>query len=162
VAWGSISLAKGGAMATRAHRRRDESGASAVELALILPFLVLLLFGTMQYGFYFWARSSASAAAREGARQSSVGDFASCSALQSFVTGQVGAARAGNTVTTTRSFTKGAGNTAPTTQVGDSMTITVTFSSLDVGLIPLPASGLVTVSAGSRVENVATVPPGSC
>lgn len=162
MAWDFIRLAKGGAMATRAHRRRGESGASAVELALILPLLVLLLFGTMQYGFYFWARSSASAAAREGARESSVGEYATCSALQAFVQGQVGSARGGNTVTTTRTFTKGAGNTGPAAQVGDAMTITVAFSSLDIGLIPLPASGLVTVRAVSRVENVATVPPVSC
>ncbi len=149
-------------MATRAHLRRGEAGAAAVEFALILPILVLLLFGTMQYGFYFWARSSAAAAVREGARRVSVGDYADCTAMRSFVQNEVGGARAGNAVTTTRSIAKGSGNTGGATQAGDTMTVTVSFNSLDIGLIPLPLGGLVTATAVSRIESVKSPAPGAC
>lgn len=149
-------------MAVRAPGRRRESGAAAVELAIILPLLALLLFGIMQYGFYFWARSSAAAAVREGARRVSVGDYASCSDLRSFVQTEVGAARGGKTVTTTRSFAKGTGNTLLGTEAGDIMTIKVSFYSLNVGLIPLPQGGLVSANAISRVESVKSPAPGGC
>ena len=149
-------------MAERFMTRRRESGAAAVEFAIILPLVALLLFGVMQYGFYFWARSSAAAAVREAARRVSVGDFASCTDLQSFVTAEVGAARAGHPVTTVRSFAKGTDNLLPGTEAGDIMTMTVSFQSLDVGFIPLPQDGLVSTTATSRVESVRTPPPGGC
>lgn len=53
--------------------KRDE-GAAAVEFALVLPVLVALLLGIIQFGWYFFVANSASAAAREGARRVVVGD----------------------------------------------------------------------------------------
>jgi Flp pilus assembly protein TadG len=47
--------------------RRDE-GASAVELALVLPILMLLLFGIISFGLYFAGSLGLSNAARESAR----------------------------------------------------------------------------------------------
>ncbi len=142
-------------------RRRSESGAAAVEFALVLLLLVTILFGILQYGFYFWSRSSASAAVREGARRVSVGDYASCSDLGNFVQDQVGAARAGNTVSTNRTFQKATGNTAAGTQVGDIMTMTVSFTAFDIGFLPLP-DGQVEAQAISRIESVKTPAPGAC
>src|SRR3954463_3517742 len=48
--------------------RRSESGASAVELAILLPILMAVLFGTIEYGTYFFMRMTLSQAAREGVR----------------------------------------------------------------------------------------------
>lgn len=43
-------------------------GAAAVEFALVLPVLVLLLLGAIDWGYYFYTREVVVNAAREGAR----------------------------------------------------------------------------------------------
>jgi Flp pilus assembly pilin Flp len=53
--------------------RRDEDGAAAVEFALLLPLLVLLLFGLIEFGLAFNKRIQATNAAREAARMAVVG-----------------------------------------------------------------------------------------
>lgn len=53
--------------------RRGERGASAVEFALVLPLLVLFLFGILQFGIAFTRTQGMEAAAREGARVASLG-----------------------------------------------------------------------------------------
>jgi Flp pilus assembly pilin Flp len=52
---------------------RDQDGAAAVEFALLLPLLVLLLFGIIEFGFAFSTRIQATNAAREAARLAVVG-----------------------------------------------------------------------------------------
>jgi Flp pilus assembly protein TadG len=47
------------------HRRR---GLAAVEMALLLPLLLLLLLGLIEYGWVFFALHVTSSAAREGCR----------------------------------------------------------------------------------------------
>ena len=49
-------------------RFRRETGAAAVEFALVLPVLVLLLFGIIQFSIAFNRAQGLHAAAREGAR----------------------------------------------------------------------------------------------
>lgn len=49
-------------------RRRRDSGASLVEFALILPLLVLFLFGIVQFGLGYDRKQSVNSSAREGAR----------------------------------------------------------------------------------------------
>lgn len=48
--------------------RRDDSGAAAVEFALILPILVLIVFGIAQFGLAFAQVLSLNSGARQGAR----------------------------------------------------------------------------------------------
>lgn len=55
----------------RATLRRDE-GAAAVEFALILGLLAILVFGLLEYGLAFWQVQNLRAAAREGARVAAV------------------------------------------------------------------------------------------
>ncbi|MGY1813063.1 TadE/TadG family type IV pilus assembly protein [Blastococcus sp. SYSU D00820] len=50
---------------TRAHRER---GASAVEFALVMPLLLLLVLGIVEFGRGFQVQGTLSAAAREGVR----------------------------------------------------------------------------------------------
>ena len=52
---------------------QDECGAIAIEFALVAPVLLTLLFGIMQFGFYFYAQASVNNAVREAARQLAVG-----------------------------------------------------------------------------------------
>ena len=56
-------------MTTRQHRwRRRDAGASAVEMAIVLPLLVLLAFGIIDFGRMLNAQIQLSQAAREGVR----------------------------------------------------------------------------------------------
>lgn len=52
----------------RSQAAEDRRGAAAVELAVVLPFFMLLLVGFMQFAWMFLVRHSMLHAAREGAR----------------------------------------------------------------------------------------------
>ena len=53
----------------RVHKSlRAESGASAVEFALLLPLLMLILFGIIEFGFALYQQAILTNASREGAR----------------------------------------------------------------------------------------------
>lgn len=49
-------------------RMRDERGASAVEFAFIVPLLLVLVLGIVEFGHAFQVQGTLSAAAREGVR----------------------------------------------------------------------------------------------
>jgi Flp pilus assembly protein TadG len=61
-------------------RLRRENGAVAVEFALIMPVLLLILFGTIEWGRVWSQHQVFNGAAREGARCAAVqgGGFATC------------------------------------------------------------------------------------
>lgn len=49
-------------------RRFNERGAAAVEMAIILPLLMLILFGIIDFGMIMYSREVITNASREGAR----------------------------------------------------------------------------------------------
>jgi Flp pilus assembly protein TadG len=59
--------------AMRRRMHTDQGGAAAVEFALILPILMLFIFGIIEFGFIFNRWVSVTHAAREGVRVMSVG-----------------------------------------------------------------------------------------
>ena len=63
-------------MSVRKNLRREakkEDGAAAVEFALIVGVLAILVFGLLEYGLAFWQVQNLRAATREGARVAAVG-----------------------------------------------------------------------------------------
>lgn len=62
-----------------------EHGASAVEFALVLPILVLLVFGIITFGIVFARSQGMEAAAREGARTASLGRSVDSSRVEAAV-----------------------------------------------------------------------------
>ena len=48
--------------------RRFRSGNAVLDMALIMPLLIMLTFGAVEYGFALYIKHSLQAAAREGAR----------------------------------------------------------------------------------------------
>ena len=68
-------------MSSMRRRSADDSGAAAVEFALVLPILVLILFGIIDYGLFFSNTISAQSGVQTAARQAVVGNFdTSCAA----------------------------------------------------------------------------------
>src|SRR5512135_3131605 len=53
---------------------KKQQGASAVEFAIVLPFLVFLLFGIIEFGLLLYNQQVITNASREGARAAIVGD----------------------------------------------------------------------------------------
>lgn len=64
---------------------RSESGASAVELALLLPVLMMILFGIIEFGLALYQQAVLTNASREGARLGIV------QAVPAITTGQINA-----------------------------------------------------------------------
>lgn len=130
-------------------RQRGERGSVVVEFALVVPLVLLLLIGVIQYGYHYWAMQTASAAAREAARRLVVGTDPTCTVTEA--RDRASAPAVGSSVPTVTYSYANATNTA---ERGVLVTVTVSLQSLDTGLVPLPAGGLVTESATNRVENV--------
>jgi Flp pilus assembly protein TadG len=147
-------------MRWRNRRKTHDRGAVAVEFALVAPILLLLVFGIIQYGLYFWAAQGGASAAREAARRAAVGDMTSCADFRTHVRDRIDdLGSGGGAATVTRTYANGPGNTAAAVEVGDVVTVRVTFNTIDLQIPLLPfGDGSVTQEAESRVENVPTAP----
>lgn len=56
-------------------RPRDDSGATAVEFALVLPIFVVLVFGIISFGFLYTNWTALEGGAREGARYMAIHSY---------------------------------------------------------------------------------------
>jgi Flp pilus assembly protein TadG len=151
----------------RRHRlERLDRGAAAVEFALVLPIVLLLIFGAIQYGLYFWAMQGGSDVARDAARMGAVGDPAGCTTFQTNVKDELksftSSSSAGAAIVT-RTYTDGPAHTVGVTdvEIGDNVDITVRFNSLDLNFpfLPFVNNGTVSSHAISRVEYLPTSGP---
>jgi TadE-like protein len=133
----------------RKQEHARDSGAAAVEFAIVSLLFFYLVFGVLQYGFYFFQLQSGSAAARHGARLASVGIDPDCDAFLGQVKDQVGSVAAAD-VTVTVAFEEPAD-----VNVGESVTVTVTFPFTKFGFpfIPLPGD-TISEQATARIEKV--------
>ncbi len=139
-------------------RRRDTEGAAAVEFALVMLPVIVLLFGLVQYAFYFWAMQGGSDIARSAARLSSVGRPATCAEFRTEVSGQVNdLVGTGGTAVIQRAYNQ---QTPAEVTVGDTVEVMVRFRSPDMKFpfIPFINDGLVTARAESRVDFVPSQP----
>jgi Flp pilus assembly protein TadG len=131
--------------------RADETGAVAVEFALVAMLLFTLLFGIIQFGLWFWCWQTGAHAAREAARFAAVEPCDDAG-----IAGKASAALDGAPVT-------GGAPTVDVTppadmRVGAEITVRVQFTTVDLGFFP-GFDGVIDKSATSRVENV---PAGGC
>lgn len=124
-----MSRRTGAATHSRGTRARRSDGAAAVEFALIFPIFITLVMGIIQYGWYFYAANSATAAAREGARRVVVGDCWG-GALLPFAQSQAPVITAADTDPVD----------PDSVPVGDAITVTVTADSNLIEFLPMPAT----------------------
>ncbi|WP_321961867.1 TadE/TadG family type IV pilus assembly protein [Paraburkholderia sp. J7] len=137
---------------------RGERGSTIVEFALVLPMLLMLLFGIAEIGFMLYDKTVITSASRAAARQgvafgeTSTGQpvYLSASAIQSIATGGLSSMLIGlgkattPTVTVTNCTAANSCTTGTGCTSGNSLTVAVsyTFQGLVLGaaISPLPAS----------------------
>jgi Flp pilus assembly protein TadG len=144
-------------MVTRNLRRWRDRGAAAVEFALVVPLLITLIFGAIEFGLAVQARTMVANAAREGVRVASLGGT-DADARLAVTTALVGITSAGPAVITTSC-------TVPTTlqscvlgaatgNRGNLATVTVTVHYVGVtGLFPLLTNAALTGDSYMRIEH---------
>jgi hypothetical protein len=142
-------------------RRPDESGAVVVEFALLVPLLLLLVLGTIQYGMYFYSRQAGSDIARDAARRAAVSDPLSCEDFRADVQeGIDGLAGSGDTDFITRTYVRQPVGRTGDLLPGDEVTISVQFDSFDMNLpmVPLADNGTILATVKMRLEYVPDQP----
>ncbi len=88
-----------------------------MEFALIAPLLILLVFGTVEFGWFFFTKANVANAAREGAREMAIsGDAAAA------------IAKAVNAAGTTSVDPASVGVSPSSCSPGDDVTVTITVS----------------------------------
>jgi Flp pilus assembly protein TadG len=141
--------------------REGERGVAAVEFAILLPLLVTLLFGFIQFGIAFNNKIQATNAAREGARLAIVGiqDWTNVnSSGESFWT--IVQDRYGPSGLT-------GCNVTSTNNVGGTLTVEFSYPvDIVIPFVPLPSSfSTGQARAEMRIEQVSVLPlptPGAC
>lgn len=152
---------KPGFVTRRRARRRGEDGAAAVEFALVLIPFLLLIFGAIQYGMYFFAAQTGSHAANSAIRQLSVGKCTDSADLLAFVNKELGSSAVAGSTTVSTSYVNEDGTTPPAPQaqnvnVGGQVTLIVAFNSKDLNfpLLPFLDDGKIARTVDARVEFV--------
>ena len=119
------------------HRLNDERGTSLVEFALILPLLLLILFGVLDFGKAFNYRNDQTHLAAEGARWAVVNSNPGGGTLQQYIQQQADSAELRTNAQVCISFPTNS-ETGTNGQVGDPVNVTVKS---DYNWIPFLASG---------------------
>jgi len=133
----------------RALRRPDQRGAAAVEFALICIPFIFLIFGLIQYGWYFYVASSTSGAASNVARRLEVGDCWDAGEADQFARNESPyIVEAPDGVVSDPATLTGA--VPGETQIS----VTVTADANIIGFVPVPNDGMVTRIVKVRLEDV--------
>jgi len=128
---------------TRNFLRRDE-GQAFVEFVIVLPILVLLIFGITQFGLAFRNYIAITDAARVGARAAAVKRTSSpCAAASTAIQNTVSAGQ-WSRISSRITCTAGA-------NVGDQVSITIQYP-YSIGLPGVSVSGNLTANAKERME----------
>jgi Flp pilus assembly protein TadG len=144
-----------------AHLRRKEDGAELIEMAIVLPLLLLLILGIVDFGFLFQRYVVLTNAAAEGARVSSLPGYTSAdvaSRVAAYATngGIVGSVSA---VTTPVSLPGAGGGSWPGSQVTVSHVYTFNYIGPIASLFGGGPGGSVTLTSRSTMrQQVAAAP----
>jgi Flp pilus assembly protein TadG len=135
-----------------------------VEFALVMIPMIVLLLGSIEYGWYFYSTQAASSAARETARRLAVGDCIG-SAAETYASNQAHITNLkltyGTPATDPTDLYNFSGATNPTTlHVGDPLRVLVTADAKIIEFVPLPHDGALRKVVNTRVED--TSPGPSC
>lgn len=142
-------------------RADREGGAVAVEFALVLVPFLLIVFGAIQYGMYFFASQNASNAVDSALRQLAVGNCQSDTELEDYIDARLTGSTDGTAPVITRTYYNIDGSTvtnspAPTNvQVGGTVKLELTFQVIDFSFpfLPFLNDAQVNRTVQARVED---------
>lgn len=139
-------------MVTRTLRQGRERGAAAVEFALVMPALVLLIFGSIEFGLAVNARTMVGNAAREGVRLASLGQ--SEASIKAAALNAVDGVTGTKTVTVTCATPGGASCTIGAPNAGNVATVTVSVQYTGItGMFPMLTDTTISASSYMRIES---------
>ena len=151
-------------------RRREshpDAGAAAVEFAIVSVLLLTILFGILQYGYFFFQATGVEHAAREGARLASVGIRSSatvadpCTAFATEVDARAGT----GDVTRVRALFTNTDGVAGIAR-GDTVAVTVFWAPSDFQFpfLPFLGGGTLEETGTTRIERLPASPaaPSNC
>jgi Flp pilus assembly protein TadG len=134
-------------------RRTHRNGNVILEAALVLPILLLLAFGVIEFGYYFYVKNNVQGAAREGARAAITAGATNADVNAAVATAMAnsGLSQSGYTITTTPT-------NVSTTAAGTAVQVTVQCSWGTVGggarpMRLMSANKVVRASATMRKES---------
>lgn len=132
-----------------------------MEFALVVVLFLTLVFGIVQYSYYFYQSQGASSTVREASRLAAVG-VDSCATFEAEV--EDAASDNGLPVSAIRSISLSfTGGAAAAIERGDVATVTLTFEPEKFGFPFVPfLSGNDTEKARTRVEDLGTLVATSC
>lgn len=119
--------------------RHDRRGNTAVEFALVLPLLLMILVASLEFGRAMWIRQSLQFAVEEAARYALVEDDATASAISARVMARLAAAGPSGLPVQV---------TAATDSSAVSVVATVDFATVVPGVLP---SGFASLTAKARL-----------
>lgn len=151
---------------------RHERGASAVEFAILLPVLLVLVFGIIDYGIFFFDSIGLKQGSREAARQAVVlrVDATACSATVSY-TNIACTARTASTnilgqgnprVKVYMRIQQSAPNVAADWKQGNQFILCTQVSEKSAtGFVPFPSNGIMSSKVVMSIEKDSSTPTGS-
>jgi Flp pilus assembly protein TadG len=132
-------------------RRSGRRGNAVLDAALVLPILLSLTFGTVEYGYYFFMKHSLEGAAREGARAAIVPSTQTNTPVTQAVANALNAAGLNSSTTTLDNKYTLTISPAVTSASGSAITVTLSATWGTVGIRPLGLIGSAKVINGTAV-----------
>ncbi len=140
-------------MRADAGRRRREDGAVAVEFALLLPILILFLFGIIQYGYGLFQLQSFNSALSNSSQLAATG-ITDCTTFNDSLRNLV----SNNGVNKLNSFfvtwEKPDGSTSSQPQPGDLVKVSATFTPFKIGIPGIPFPSTITRTQVLPIQDV--------
>jgi Flp pilus assembly protein TadG len=139
-------------MVSQTLRRWRDRGAAAVEFAIVVPVLIILIFGSIEFGLAIQARTQVGNAAREGVRVASLGG--SVADVQASALNAVSNVNGTKTVTVTCTTPGGASCTiGGTSNGGNIATVVVNLNYSGItGMFTVLTNTTISASSYMRIE----------
>ena len=142
----------------------QESGAAAVEFALVLLPLLVVVFGIIQYGIYFYSAQTGAAVANQAVRRLSVGDCGDLSTeLRPFIKTRLASAASPGTLNVSPpTYVAEDGTSSAGPSVGGTVTLHFTYESINLHFPFLPFLSDSTISKTIDARQEDDTPESAC